>query len=539
MAELHGAHARDAKVDDVEAQLEATQEPTQIGSIDEKESSDSHTASLDVEEKPSTAVAVPANVSSDSPRDPAFLVTFRGTDDPADPKNWSNLFRWYLVCLVSMVGMTSSFASSAPSGIIRELGGKFHFSEEVGSLTISIFLAGYLLGPLLWAPASEVYGRRPTFVASTIGFVGFTVGCALSQNTAQILVFRFLAGAFGACPLSNAPAVIGDICGPKQRATAVGIFVMAPLAGPAFAPMCSGFISVSGTSWRWIFWVITIWGGVNAIAVLLTLPETYAPSILVREAAKKRDETGDERWYGQLEAVKIPPGARVQSIVVKPWAIFVREPILICIHVYMAFQYGVLYLMFEAYPIIFGVEKGWNAGVAAIPFLGIGIGGALGVLLVVIVFTPRYIKKMQSSSTPIPPEHHLVPAQIGSVAFMVAFFIIGWSSYPGVSWVGPTLGGGLQAFGVTLNFLTLTAFIIEVYLQVAASALATNVVLRSLFGAVFPLFATQMFTKLNPRWASTLLGFVALIMMPIPYLFVRYGPYLRSKSKYAPNKRGI
>jgi len=67
-------------------------------------------------------------------------------------------------------------------------------------------------------------------------------------------------------------------------------------------------------------------------------------------------------------------------------------------------------------------------------------------------------------------------------------------------------------------------YVVDVYLQTAASALAANTIVRSAFGAGFPLFAANMYQKLNPRWASTLLGCLALIMTPIPLLFIRYGP---------------
>lgn len=76
----------------------------------------------------------------------------------------------------------------------------------------------------------------------------------------------------------------------------------------------------------------------------------------------------------------------------------------------------------------------------------------------------------------------------------------------------------------------------DAYLFVAASALAGSTVVRSLFGAGFPLFATQMYEALNPRWASTLLGCIALLMLPIPTILIRYGPKLRETSKYAPSR---
>ena len=47
------------------------------------------------------------------------------------------------------------------------------------------------------------------------------------------------------------------------------------------------------------------------------------------------------------------------------------------------------------------------------------------------------------------------------------------------------------------------------------------------------MFGEQMYDKLNPRWATTLLAFLALAMAPMPFVLVRYGAFLRSKARYA------
>ena len=68
----------------------------------------------------------------------------------------------------------------------------------------------------------------------------------------------------------------------------------------------------------------------------------------------------------------------------------------------------------------------------------------------------------------------------------------------------------------------------------AASVFAANTIIRSAVGAAFPLFSKQMFVNLGVQWAGTLLGCLALIMVPIPLAFIKWGPALRKKSKFAP-----
>ena len=127
---------------------------------------------------------------------------------------------------------------------------EFGFSIEVGTLTVSLFVAGYCVGPLLWGPLSEVYGRRPILIVSFVIYTGFQIGCALSNNIASILIFRFLGGCFAASPLVLSGAMISDIWDPVTRGNAISLFTVGPFAGPAFGPAVGGFIGVSGASWR-------------------------------------------------------------------------------------------------------------------------------------------------------------------------------------------------------------------------------------------------------------------------------------------------
>ena len=169
-------------------------------------------------------------------------------------------------------------------------------------------------------------------------------------------------------------------------------------------------------------------------------------------------------------------------------------------------------------------------------FLPIFIGGTIAVFSYLLWWNPRYERLAKEfAPNPVPPEYRLEQALWASPIFAVSFFWFGWSSYPSVSYWGPLTAGGGLGFATIWIFLALFNYIIDAYLFVAASALAANTVVRSVFGASFPLFATQMFESLNPRWASTLLGLVAVVLAPLPFVLRKYGPTLRRKSKYAPN----
>ncbi|KAI0808175.1 MFS general substrate transporter [Fomes fomentarius] len=469
----------------------------------------------------------------EKPEDP-FEVRI-GPDDPQNPKTWSRPYRWYLTMLAAVLLLNATFASSSPSGVIPDLMREFSFSREVGALTISIFVVGYCVGPLLWGPLSESVGRKPVFVGTFLVYTGFQIGSALAPNTAAVLIFRFLGGTFAAAPLANSGAVISDMWDAGTRGKALALFTLAPFAGPTLGPIVSGFIQTSGASWRWVFWVLTIFAGVCLIVTVLTLPETYVPVLLVRKAKRLRKETGDDRYWAPLERNTMSKGARIAHVLGRPFAILVQEPMLIAITLYMSFIYGCIYLLFEAYPIVFTEGHHFSAGITGLTFLPIFCGACFAVIIYLVVFNPRYERSMADFAPhPVPPEYRLEVCMWAAPIFALSFFWFGWTSYPSVSYWAPLMAGVPLGCSIVFLFLGLFNYLIDAYLFVAASALSANTVIRSLFGAGFPLFASQMFTTLNPRWASTLLGLLAIVFGPIPYILRYYGHHLRKKSRYAP-----
>lgn len=114
-------------------------------------------------------------------------------------------------------------------------------------------------------------------------------------------------------------------------------------------------------------------------------------------------------------------------------------------------------------------------------------------------------------------------------------FWFGWTGYTGrILWVAPVLSGIFTGFGIWTIFLALLNYIIDAYLMFAASAVAGNTFMRSLFAGAFPLFSTYMFNGMGTQWASTLLGCVAVVMVPMPFLFYFFGKKIRAKSTFSP-----
>ncbi|KAI6136506.1 MFS general substrate transporter [Pisolithus sp. B1] len=486
--------------------------------------------------------ALPGEPEKDA--DP-FLVSF-SEGDPDNPKRLRassfSMRKNILHSACSVYDVTSStFASSAPSALVPTLMLEFGFSQEVGNLMVSLFVAGYCVGPLVWGPLSEQYGRRPVFILTFFVYMCFQLACALSKNTASLLVFRFIGGTFASCPLANSGALIGDIWDAKRLGIATAIFAVAPFAGPGTGPVVAGYLVQSGVSWRWLFWILTAFAGVCLVLIVLTVPETFQPVILVRKARKVRKQTGNERYYASFETQKFSFTQRMEHILARPFKILFHEPMLIAITSYMSFVYGCIYLLFEAYPIVFTEGHHMGVGPSGLMFLPLPVGGIIGTLLYIAFFNPRYERKIREfAPRPVPPEYRLEMAMVGRAIFCYRILLVcvsrtgfihaaltslaRWTSFPSVSIWAPLASGLLLGCGVCWIF----------YLWCCFSGTYDNPTCKCAIYSPAQLFANQMYDKLGAQWASSLLGFVALAMAPIPFVLSRYGPALRVRSKYAP-----
>ena len=251
--------------------------------------------------------------------------------------------------------------------------------------------------------------------------------------------------------------------------------------------------------------------------------ESYAPVLLQRKAARIRFETKNWAIHAPADENKVTMKEIVNKYLFRPFLMMALEPILVLITIYIAIIYGILYLFFEAYPIAFQEVRGWNDGVGALPFLGITIGVILGVAIIVYTSNTRFRQKMEANGGKPVPEERLVPMIIGAFLLPIGLFWFAWTSDPHISWVPQVIAGIPTGAGVILIFLQGLSYIIDVYLMHANSAIAANTLVRSLAGGGFPLFATAMYHNLGVAWATSLLGFLTVALLPVPILFYVYG----------------
>lgn len=203
-------------------------------------------------------------------------------------------------------------------------------------------------------------------------------------------------------------------------------------------------------------------------------------------------------------------------------------------NLYIALIYGILYIWFEAFPIVFELKRGFNPGQDGLAFLGILIGSICIAIPGYFYWKYRFQSKHVDRDGFLAPEEHLPPACFGALCLPISLFWFGWTgNFASIHWIVPIIASALFSIGGFLIFNSIFCYAASAYTKYAASVLAGNDFLRSCFGGAFPLFATQMFLNLGVGWACTLLGCLTVLFVPYPFLLYKFGKKIRNCSKYA------
>ncbi|EME86325.1 uncharacterized protein MYCFIDRAFT_45250 [Pseudocercospora fijiensis CIRAD86] len=461
------------------------------------------------------------------------IVSFtRG--DPENPYNWSLAKKLYVTWTCVALVMNSTIGSSLPSGATQELAAYFNITNQsLLVLPVSIYLIGYVLGPLVFAPMSESFGRKWVVIGTFVIFTAFQIGCALAPTFSGFIVMRLLVGIGSSTPISVIGGVYADIYdSPKSRGRAVTLFMAATTWGPLAGPIISGFVST--VSWRWTFWIGAIIAGVTWPFVIF-MPETYGPILLKRKAERLRQETGKENIVAPIELDEQSWGEFCTITLTRPIRMFLFEWIVLFSCLYLSVAYAIFYIYFQAYPIIFQGTYGFNAGEEGLAFLPIGVGSMIagGIYL----WWEHYLAKAKAR-TPPPiwsqqEEFVRLPvALLGAPLFAIALFWLGWTARPSMHWIVPTLSALPFGIGFLLIFMALINYIVDAYEIFAASAMGAASCSRSIFGVVIPFAARPMYRRLGIAWSCTLLGFLSVVMGIVPFVFIKYGAKIRANSKW-------
>ncbi|GKZ28479.1 hypothetical protein AbraIFM66950_007147 [Aspergillus brasiliensis] len=468
-------------------------------------------------------------------------VDWDGDADPANPMNWSPWYRWCHIVVISLLTFVTSLGSSmlAPAvpDVMRSLGSD---NTELESFVVSIYVIGFALGPLVAAPMSEIYGRSIVYHVSNVLFLGATIGCALSTNVGMFLAFRLISGCAGVTPLALGGGSIGDLMAPEKLGTAMAIWGLGSLVAPVFAPIAGGYLS-EDVGWRWIFWVITIPMAVLTILSFIILRETYAPILLERKARRLRRETGN-RDLRPRSGTAMSQRQVFFDALVRPLKMLLTSPVITTLAFDVAVVYGYQYLVFTTLSYIFQDVYHLSTGLSGLVYLGDGIGTIPSTFDPLVAGFPSRIfsigyasdkvaerrkARLNTPEATLAPESWLWPMIPSSLLTPIGLLWYGWSLQARVFPVVPLIGLGVFGFGMMGIFQPVQIYLVNAFPVHSASALAAGNLLRSLVGALLPLGGQRMYDVMGLGWGNSLLAFIALVMVPVPWILMRFGEGMR------------
>ena len=387
----------------------------------------------------------------------------------------------------------------------------------------------------LYADASQIpsIGRNPPYMITMAIFVILCVPTALVNNIGGLLVLRFLQGFFGSPCLATGGASLGDMYSLIKLPYVLCIWALAATCGPAMGPVISGF-SVPAENWRWSLWEMLWLSGPIFLTMMMFLPETSTPTILLRRAQRLRKLTGDNRMKAQseIDQANMRPKDVAFEALFRPMQLIFMDPAIGFTAGYVALCYAIYYSFFEAFPLVYIDLYHFNLGEMGLTFLSI-----TAAVVVSIILYYSYIYWVMEPDIRAnglgAPEKRLVPAIFASVLLPAGLFIFGWTGNGQIYWLVSVIGIFLFTMGVFILMQCVFVYLPLVYPQYAASLFAGNDFARSAVAFAAIMFSRPMYIGMGIGPGTSLLGALTAACIAGICILYYFGDRLRARSRFS------
>ncbi|OAL38927.1 hypothetical protein AYO20_01678 [Fonsecaea nubica] len=464
--------------------------------------------------------------------DGTILVDWYTTDDPENPQNWSQAKKlfilvqiWYFLSMILAAQRLRPRNSRKVCSLYTFAIGvmqRFGVGEAAAGMGLAIYVIGYGVGPLLFAPLCEIpaIGRNGVYTPAFILFTIICIPTAVVDNYAGLLVLRFLQGFLSSPCLANGAASVSDMFSLLLLPVYLSSWTGACFWGPALGPVMASY-AVSAKGWRWSLWELLWLSAPILVVYLIAFPETSGATILRRRAARLRKLTGrtDLRSQSEIDQEHMKYSEVFFDAIIKPLEIMIKDP-------------AVAYTNLYAFPLVYTAIYGFNLGELGLTFVTIGVGCTIAVVVyntyLLLYLVPDIIKNGLRA-----PEHRLVPALFGVCTLPAGLFMFGWTSRHGVHWIVSIIGVIIVVCSNFVIFQCIFVYLPLSYPRYTASLLASNDLFRSLFAAGTVIFSRPMFINLGIGPGISLLAGLACVGVVGMFLLWRMGGMLRARSKFA------
>ncbi|WRT64795.1 uncharacterized protein IL334_001729 [Kwoniella shivajii] len=451
---------------------------------------------------------------------------------PINPLNFSTKRKYGIMTVATLFTCLTAVNVGAFSIGLGSMMKDLKITRFQASLGNGLYNLGFAITPLVLAPLSEEFGRRWTYAIAVIIYLLMHIMLALAKDLGTMIAARVLQGCSGSVAATLVGGTISDIYIPADRGLPTAMFAFTAMAGSGFGPLMFCWVeSNPKLEWRWMWWIQSMMITILIIPIFLILRETREPVILRRQAKKLRKERGLSdvgRYTARSEIGKISFWVMMRSNCLRAITFLVVEPILLFFSTWMGLAWGVLYAMVTGLSYVFTGTYGFSINQVGLIYITIIIGATIG-FFSNFLQDATYRRKVEKVGI----EARLYSPMVGGLGLAIGCFWFGLSSQPNIHWIMPSIGIVIIMASIFPIYLSGFVYISECYGSYASSALAAQSFLRNVVAAAFVFFILDMYDALTPRWTSVTWGSVALLLSTVPFIAFKFGPKIRSKSKYS------
>ncbi|KAG6030883.1 hypothetical protein E4U41_007743 [Claviceps citrina] len=443
--------------------------------------------------------------------------------------------RRFVLVLVTLAGLVGPLSGAIYLPVLPLLEREFNAGSTSINATVSVFMVTFAIAPLFWASFADHGGRRPLYVISLSIFILSNVLLAALPKNFGSLMFLRIVHAFGsAAVVSMGAGTVADITEPKNRASAMSIFLLGPQCGPVFGPILGSALG-GQLGWRWIPGFLAISCFVLWIVIIFMLPETLRYRV---GNGKTVQERGWILLPPKLTSVLAPEADRGPKPP-KPtlrgyWKLFSYPPIGI-VSVNTAMLYSTYFAMVVALPHALEDVYHWSTTEIGLGYLAVGVALMIGSLIGGRLSDWR--RSRRAAAAPdgcVEPESRLFDQIWGVIICVAGTIMYGWFVHHSLHVSSVIIATFLAGFGMSWVFVATTAFLGECVPLQAAGAFALGNMLRNPGAAIAAVVYPALVRRMGPGWFFT--GFAALDFVVVggSVIVLRiYGPHWRKKKAAA------
>ncbi|KAF7345975.1 putative efflux pump antibiotic resistance protein [Mycena venus] len=279
-----------------------------------------------------------------------YLIAFIQPIDPSNPKDWPHSRKIAVTDVLSAIGFCPIMAGTIMAPALPTIKTELHMNSTEVVMALSIYLLATAFGPLAIGPLSEIHRRKNILHICNAWFLVWNLVCVFADTKCLLIAARFLAEFGASSTYALAGGVLGDVWRPEERGRSLCLYLLIQLLGAAVGPIIGGFMAAR-TTWRWMFWSISIFQAAMLVAEMAIFQETYAPIILRQRAAHLRRSTGNLQYrtvYERQDNSKSVPTVLARALT-RPMRQLALHPIIQITFLIQAWSYGIVYLVLASF----------------------------------------------------------------------------------------------------------------------------------------------------------------------------------------------